>query len=44
MAAVPDSKKDHIECCISDKDLFTPAFMQSYIESGRYEDIYPSPN
>ena len=41
MATVPDSKKDHIECSVSDTDLFTPAFVQSDIESGRYEDIYP---
>ena len=41
MAVVPDSKKDHIECSISDTDLFTSAFVQSYMESGRYEDIYP---
>ena len=41
MATVPDSKQDHIECSVSDTDLFTPAFVQSDIESGRYEDIYP---
>ena len=41
MTAILDSKKDHIQCSISDKDLFTPAFVQSDIESGRYEDIYP---
>ena len=41
MTAIPDPKKDHIECSISDTDLFTPAFVQSDIESGRYEDIYP---
>ena len=41
MGTVPDSKKDHIECSVLDIDLFTPAFVQSDIESGRYEDIYP---
>ena len=41
MTAEPDSKKDHIECFISDTDLFTPAFVQSDIESGRYGDFYP---
>ena len=41
MSTVSDSKKDHIECFISDTDLFTPAFVQSDIELGRYEDIYP---
>ena len=41
MATVPDSKKDHIECSVSDTDLFVPAFVQSDIESGRYEYIYP---
>ena len=41
MATVPDSKKDHIECSVSDTDLSTPAFVQSDIESGKYENIYP---
>ena len=41
MATVPDSKNDHSECSVSDTDLFTPAFVQSDIESGIYEDIYP---
>ena len=41
MGTALDSKKDHIECSVSDTDLFTPAFVQSDIESGRYEDIYP---
>ena len=40
MTPVPDSKKDHIECSISDTDFFTPAFVQLDIELGRYEDIY----
>ena len=40
MATVPDSKKDHIECSVSDTDLFTPTFLQSDIDR-RYEDIYP---
>ena len=43
MATLLDPKIDHIECFISDADLFTPAFVQSDIQSGRYEDI-PSPN
>lgn len=33
--------RDHIECALSDLDLFTPAFEQSDIESGDYEDVYP---
>ena len=41
MATLLDPKIDHIECFISDVDLFTPAFVQSDIQSGRYEDIYP---
>ena len=41
MTIIPDPKKDHIECSISDTDLLTPAFVQSDIESGRYEDTYP---
>ena len=41
MTTVSDSKKDHIDCSISDTDSFTPAFVQSDMESGRYEDIYP---
>ena len=35
------STKDHIECAISDTDLFTPAFVQSDIESGTFEEVYP---
>ena len=41
MATLLDPKIDHIECFISDADLFTLAFVQSDIQSGRYEDIYP---
>ena len=41
MATLLDPKIDHIECFISDADLFTPAFVQSDIQSGRYEDIDP---
>ena len=33
--------KDHIECALSDTDLFTPAFVQSDIESSTFEEIYP---
>ena len=33
--------KDHIECALSDTDLFTPAFVQSDIESCTFEDVYP---
>ena len=33
-----------MECSISDTDLFTPAFVQSDIESGIFEDIYPVTN
>ena len=31
--------KDHIECALSDTDLFTPAFVQSDIESGTFEEV-----
>ena len=41
MTAVPDSKKDHTKCPISDTNLSTPAFVHSVIQSGRYEDIFP---
>ena len=41
MATLLDPKIDHIECFISDADLFTLAFVQSDVQSGRYEDIYP---
>ena len=40
MTAVLDSKKIRLSV-ISDTDLFTPAFVQSDLESRRYEDIYP---
>ena len=33
--------KDHIKCALSDTDLFTPAFVQTDIESGTFEEIYP---
>ena len=39
MTTEPDSKKDHIECSISNADLFISTFVQSDIESGRYENI-----
>ena len=41
MTAIPDPKKDHIECSISDTDLFTPAFVQS---EGDMKIFIPSPN
>ena len=31
----------HLECTLSDSDIFTPAFVQSDIEHGLFEDIYP---
>ena len=30
-----------LECTLSDSDLFTPAFAQSDIEHGYFEDIFP---
>ena len=39
MSTVKD--KDHIECALSDTDLFTPAFVQSDIESSTFEEVYP---
>ena len=41
MTAIPGPKKAHIECSISDTDLFTLVFAQSDTESRRYEDVYP---
>ena len=41
MAIVPDSKNDDVECSFSDTYLFTPTFVQSDIESERYEDTHP---
>ena len=40
MTAVLDSKKIRLSV-ISDTDLFTPAFVQSDLESRRCEEIYP---
>ena len=33
--------RDHIDYALSDTDLFTPAFVQSDIESSTFEEIYP---
>ena len=33
--------RDHIDCALSDTDLFTPAFVQSDIERSKFEEIYP---
>ena len=31
----------HLECTLSDADLFTPPFTQSDIQHGFYEDVFP---
>ena len=31
----------HLECTLSDTDIFTPAFVQTDIEHGTYEDVFP---
>ncbi|XP_066910114.1 uncharacterized protein F54H12.2-like [Clytia hemisphaerica] len=40
-----DDEKDyqsaHQECALSDTDVFTPAFVQTDIKQGVYEDVYP---
>lgn len=33
--------KPHLECTLSDTDVFTPSFTQNDIQHGFYEDIYP---
>ena len=35
---------NHMECSISNTDIFTPVFVQSDIESDIFEDIYPVTN
>ena len=36
-----DSQTPHQECALSDTDVFTPAFVQTDIRQGVYEDVYP---
>ena len=36
-----DKNETHLECTLSDADLFTPAFQQSDIQHGFYEDVFP---
>ena len=36
--------QSHIECAISDTDLFTPAYVQSDIEAGTIEEKHPITN
>ena len=36
-----EKNSSHLECTLSDSDLFTPAFVQSDIEHGYFEDIFP---
>lgn len=33
--------KTHMDCTLSDADLFTPSFTQSDIQHGYYEDVFP---
>ena len=36
-----EKNASHIECTLSDADLFTPTFVQGDIEHGMQEEIYP---
>ena len=38
---IEKNNTSHLECTLSDSDLFTPAFVQSDIEHGYFEDIFP---
>ncbi|XP_057299246.1 uncharacterized protein F54H12.2-like [Hydractinia symbiolongicarpus] len=38
------TNSSHLECTLSDTDVFTPAFVQSDIEHGCFEDIFPITN
>ena len=39
-----EKSQTHAECNISDLDLFTPAFVQTDILKGRYEEVFPLSN
>jgi hypothetical protein len=41
MMMMMEKDRDHVECSISDSDLFTPPFVQTDILSGDYEEVYP---
>ena len=38
---IEKNNTSHLECTLSDSDLFTPAFVRSDIEHGYFEDIFP---
>ena len=39
-----EKQETHAECNISDLDIFTPAFVQTDILKGRFEDVFPLSN
>ena len=41
MESIKDYQAAHQECVLSDTDVFTPAFVQTDIRQGVYEDVYP---
>ena len=41
MAAIWDTNQNHEEYHLPDMDLFTPAFVQGDIDSGKFERVYP---
>ena len=36
-----EKNESHIECTLSDADLFTPSFVQTDVQHGIYEEIFP---
>lgn len=44
MNETPTKNQEHIECSVSDAELFLPSFVQTDLESGMYEDIFPFNN
>ena len=39
-----EKNASHLECTLSDTDLFTPSFVQSDIQHGYYEELFPISN
>ena len=38
---INENNESHVECTLSDTDLFTPTFIQSDIIHGQFEDLFP---
>ena len=38
---INENNESHVECTLSDTDLFTPTFIQSDIINGQFEDLFP---